>query len=233
MSLAEAQRAVYFGFIGAFLTPSRLGDYPARVTMMHHRDRWLEAIALGFVGTLALAFLQVFLGMPSCIMLLERVGDLRWVEWLCVFTLLLQVLIIIFYPVLSEKIAVHVSKRRLQNTLLVLAGFSHRRFLTTVSLSFLRYAVYCTQLWLVMVFCGINLSFAEVLIAIPAYYLLVTVTPSVPLADAAVRGSWSVVIFGVFCPDIAAIAVAAVLLWLLNTVLPMLVAAFMPKFHHP
>ena len=103
MSVREAQRQTYFGFIGAFLTPSRLGDYPARVTMMQNKDRWLEAITLGFIGTLALAFLQVICGMPSSIIILERVGGLRWVEWLCAVILLLQIITIVFYPILSEK----------------------------------------------------------------------------------------------------------------------------------
>ena len=79
-----------------------------------------------------------------------------------------------------------------------------------------------------MSFCGIVHSPLEALIAIPSYYLLVTVTPSVPIADAAVRGSWSVIIFSLFTQNIAAIAIAAILLWILNTILPMIVGTLIP-----
>lgn len=229
MSLCEAQRQTYFGVIGAFLTPSRLGDYPARVTMMHNRSRWLEAVTLGFVGTLALAFLQVMVGMPSCIILLERIGGMRWLEWLCVAVLVMQVLTIAFYPMLSAFLAKRTGEGRIHNTLVLLSRFSYKRFFVTLLLSFFRYVVYCLQLALLLWFCGIQLSAAELLTAVTAYYLLVTVTPSVPVADAAVRGSWSVVIFGVFSTDIAAIAISAVCLWLLNTILPMLVGTMMKK----
>ena len=232
MTLKEAQRQTYFGFVGALLTPSRIGDYPARVSMMNNKTRWLEAITLGFVGSLALAFLQVFVGMPSCIVLLEKIGGLTWVEWLCAAMLVLQILTIIFYPSLSKFLANKVKEGKLKNTLIVLSRFSHKRFLITLLYSLLRYAVYCLQLWLVIEFCGIHLTPINALIAIPAYYLLVTVTPSVPIADAAVRGSWSVVIFSVFTDNIPAIAIAAILLWMLNTILPIIVSSILPKENH-
>ena len=228
MTIREAQRQTYFGFIGAFLTPSRLGDYPARVTMMHNRNKWLTAITLGFVGTLALAFLQVLCGMPSCIMLLERLGGFRWVEVICCLVLILQVVIIIFFPILSRIFAEKTHPGKVHDTLVVLGSFSHKRFLTTMFLSALRYVVWSVQLWLVLEFCGIHLTMVDALISIPAYYLLVTVTPSVPVADAAIRGSWSMVVFNVFSDNIPGIAIAAVLLWFLNTILPMLVGTFLP-----
>ncbi|MBR1808986.1 MAG: flippase-like domain-containing protein [Paludibacteraceae bacterium] len=229
MTIGEAQRQTYFGFIGAFVTPSRLGDYPARVSMMQSKNRWLEAVTLGFTGTLALAFLQVMAGMPSCILLLENIGGMRWVEWLCGAVWVLQVLTIVFYRYLSRQLSVHIREGKIKDTLEQLSRFSHKRFLITLLYSFLRYVVYCIQLWLVLEFCGIHLSFTESLAAIPAYYLLVTVTPSVPVADAVVRGSWSVVIFSMYSDNIPAIAVAAVLLWLLNTILPILVSTLLPK----
>lgn len=229
MSIAQAQRQTYFGFIGAFLTPSRVGDYPARVTMMRNKHHWAQAITLGFVGTLALAFLQVMVGMPSCIILLERVGDMRSMEIICAAVFVLMILCIIFYPSLSLRCARKVNDGKWKDIFICLSQFSHKRFATTFLLSMLRYTVYCLQLWLVLCFCGIELTALEAIISIPAYYLLVTVTPSVPVVDAAVRGSWSMVIFSLFTPNIPAIAIAAILLWVLNTILPMLVGTLVPK----
>lgn len=231
MNITEAQRQTYFGFIGAFLTPSRVGDYPARVTMMCNSEHWAEAVSLGFVGTLALAFLQVLVGMPSCMFLLERVGGMRYMEIICGVVLFFMLLTIVFYPSISEQLSERMSDGRWRNVLVCLSRFSHKKFLTTLLLSVLRYSVYCSQLWLVLMFCGIELDFTETLIAIPAYYLLITITPSVPVADAAVRGSWSVVVFGQFTDNIPNIAIAAVLLWVLNTILPMLVGTMMPKLN--
>ncbi len=234
MSLSEAQRQTYFGFVGAFLTPSRIGDYPARVTMLHDKSQWLTAIGLGFVGTLALAFLQVLCGLPACIIIftdiLPRAPYTTPLAVICTISLLLQFLLIAFYPSICSRILQYpVKKEKIRLLLQTLAGFSHQRFFTTCLLSALRYAVYCLQLWCVLYFCGINLGLYNSVLAITAYYLLVTITPSVPIADAAVRGSWSIIIFGAFTPNIAGVAMAAVLLWILNSILPMITGTFMKK----
>ena len=65
MSIAEAQRQVYFGFLGAMLTPERLGDYPTRVTRIEDKSKWLPAIALGFVGTMGLSTVNMSGGLIS------------------------------------------------------------------------------------------------------------------------------------------------------------------------
>ena len=47
------------------------------------------------------------------------------------------------------------------------------------------------------------------------YYLLVTITPSVPIAEVGVRGAWAIAVFGTMNA-----ALAGVLLWAINTLLP-------------
>lgn len=234
MTLWEAQRQTYFGFVGAFLTPGRLGDYPARVTLLRDKSQWVTAIGLGFIGTLALAFVQVLCGLPACIVLFSNIIDKVSYKIplivLCALVLLLQLLIIVFYPQMARWMLRHPLKQEKLNLMFgTLADFSHRRFLTTCLISLMRYAVYCLQLWCVMVFCGIDLTLYEALLAITAYYALVTITPSVPVADAAVRGSWSIVIFGAFTNNIAGVAIAAILLWMLNSILPMIVGSVVRK----
>jgi hypothetical protein len=56
------------------------------------------------------------------------------------------------------------------------------------------------------------------------YYLLVTVTPNVPIAEVGVRGAWAIVVFGTMNA-----ALAGVLLWVINTLLPCLIWPFLRK----
>ena len=92
-----------------------------------------------------------------------------------------------------------------------------------VIISLLRYMVWAVQLTLVLRFCGVVLTPVQLLLTIPTYYLLLGVVPSVPVADIAVRGSLSIVVFGVFSPNTAGIAVAITVIWVINTLLPMVV----------
>lgn len=234
MTLREAQAQTYYGFVGAFLTPSRLGDYPTRVTRLRQSDEWLSAIALGFVGTLALAFVMVFLGMPSCIFFFSHLlPDNGWrtvLTAVCLLVLVLQAVVAVWFPQWSARLS-HWTRldERTRNMLTALSRFTHCRFGMTCLLSLARYTVYCFQLYLVLVFCGIAFSPAEALTAIPTYYVLITVMPSVPIADAAVRGSWSVIVFSAFTDNSAGVAIAAILLWVINTILPMLVGTLIPS----
>ncbi|MCM1034302.1 MAG: flippase-like domain-containing protein [Paludibacter sp.] len=236
MTLREAQAQTYYGFVGAFLTPSRLGDYPTRVTRITTKEHWLSAIALGFVGTLALAFVMLFLGMPSCLFffsnLLSNHTSRIVLTIVCISVLILQILLVVMFPQWSVRFARSSRlNERMRSTLSTLSKFSHQRFLTTCLLSFLRYTVYCLQLYLVLVFCGIEFTWIQALIAIPTYYVLITIMPSIPIADAAVKGSWSVIVFSAFSNNTAGIAIAAILLWVINTILPMLVGTFVPTLY--
>jgi hypothetical protein len=56
------------------------------------------------------------------------------------------------------------------------------------------------------------------------YYLLVTITPNVPIAEIGVRGAWAIAVFGT--PQAA---IAAVVLWVINTLLPCVGWLFLRK----
>ena len=56
------------------------------------------------------------------------------------------------------------------------------------------------------------------------YYLLVTITPNVPIVEAGVRGAWAIWVFGTMNA-----ALAGVLLWAINTLLPCLIGLFYRK----
>ncbi|MBO4454770.1 MAG: hypothetical protein J5761_06925, partial [Paludibacteraceae bacterium] len=56
------------------------------------------------------------------------------------------------------------------------------------------------------------------------YYLLVTITPNVPVVEVGVRGAWAIFLFGT--PNAA---LAGMLLWAINTLFPCLVWPFWRK----
>jgi len=59
---------------------------------------------------------------------------------------------------------------------------------------------------------------------LPLYFLLITITPNVPIAEIGVRGAWAIVLFG----SVNA-ALAGVLLWAINTLLPCLTWFFLRR----
>lgn len=151
--LHDAWWQVIFGNVAAFVTPYRLGEYPARLLQMGYSfTQWRT-----FVGS--------------------------WRDWLR----------------------------------------DWHKWLRVLLLHLARYAVWMTQLWALLTFCGILLTPWQALTAIVSYYVLITIMPSVPAADVALKGGWAVVVFSQFTDNIPAIAVTVTLVWIVNTVLPVLI----------
>ena len=228
-SLGESLRQVMLGNAGAFITPYRIGEYPGRAYFLNDKSVFLTAVALGFVGTLALEIINVGFGLPASVFYF---ADSQPVAVFLSYAFILICAISLF--LLLPKVGKWLKKRnykdeRSRNIIDTLCALDNRYLFNMLLYSLLRYMTYSVQLWLALSFFDIELTSLQALIAIPTYYMLVSVTPSLPIADAAIRGSWSIVVFQAYTTNTPAIAFAAVLLWLVNTVLPLLILPFIKK----
>lgn len=90
--------------------------------------------------------------------------------------------------------------------------------------SLLRYVVFSLQLYFVLRFVGVEMSLMEACAAIPFYYLLVTLTPNMPIADVGIRGGWAMVVFGRY-REVPLLTMAVIVLYVINTLLPTLIGS--------
>ena len=104
------------------------------------------------------------------------------------------------------------------------AEVSHRLILISTGQSLVRLACWCVQLALVLYALGAFHLSPFTFHLLPVYYLLVTITPNVPIAEVGVRGAWAIMVFGSMNA-----ALAGVLLWAINTLLPCLIWPFLRK----
>ena len=216
MSWSEAHRQVYYSKLAGLITPWRLGEYPARGLLME-KSQWGNVLSMGAVGSATMTAAIIIAGMFSIALLIltnhiSLVGSVILPLWLFFVGILLVVLILalLFAPLLLRR----------------WATVSHKLILISTAQSFVRLACWCVQLALVLyalVALG-NLGLLEIIGLTAVYYLLVTITPNVPIAEVGVRGSWAIVVFG----SVNA-AFAGVLLWGINTLLPCLIWPFLRK----
>lgn len=224
MTLRGAQRQVYYGTVGAFVTPYRAGDYPARVMMMRDKSRWASAIGMALVGSVALTMVIVLAGLPAAWSIFSN-GDWgeQWTVWVAIS---ISLAIGAALPWCMQRL----SKRDWKNEKIrVLADelgeMGYGAFMRTMGWSALRYVCFGVQLYLSLRFCGAELPPAEAIKAIALYYLLVTITPNIPAADLGIRSSWAVWVFGQWGVSAPACAMCAGVMWICNTVLPMIVGS--------
>ena len=237
ISLGLAFRSVLVGQTGAFFTPNRIGEFPARALMLNKKNM-IPAVALGFVGSAMQMLVITLFGLITTFLyisnnvspLLSSVSTVSWVV-----SLLLVLLVIIscallfghykwFYGCLSN------SKWQFLNRLG--EGFAHLSFRDAwliFSFSALRYLVYSSQFYAMLLFMNVTLTPWQALLSIPTIYLLVTYTPSFAFSEAMVRGSYAIFILSAFSTNDAGMALASILLWCINYCLPMLVGSFFVK----
>ena len=226
MTIWGAQRQVYYGYVGAFITPYHAGDYPARAMLLKDKGNFSAAVGLGLVGTVALLLVELIIGVPATWLFASYDQSLPMQSFAIAF--IVVILLMSFLPHIVRSLAKHQwQSTQMQQLVMALSKISYTRFMQTVGWSFLRYMVWAIQLALTLHFCGVEMSPMEYLISIPFYYMVVAIFPSIPAANIAIRGTWSLIIFGVFSPNTAGIALAVALIWLINTVLPMLIGSIL------
>ena len=225
MNLWEAQRQVYYGTIAGFVTPYKLGEYPGRALLLRNTESlWLTATCLGLIGGYAMTAVVVIMGLPAAMQRLSPDGSLLLN---LILSLLGAILVIVGLPALMRRLDRRSWKKE-RTALLIhsLAELTIADGLVMMGISFLRYLCFLFQLWLCLRFCGVQLDPTSTLITLPLYWMMITITPNIPLAEIAVRGAWAAVIFEPFGEDLTAAAViATMLLWTINTLPPLLIGS--------
>ena len=223
LSFSEAQRQVYYSKLAGLITPWRLGEYPARgllmsksqisnvQSQMSNSSLWSRVLSMGVVGSATMTAAIVIAGLAGIgILGLYGLEGLGWTYYLLPVSILLLLLILVLYW----------SPRLLRRW----AAVSHRLIMLSLGQSLVRLVCWCVQLALVLWALGAFHLSPFTFHLLPVYYLLVTITPNVPIAEAGVRGAWAIALFG----SVNA-AFAGVLLWGINTLLPCLVWFFLRK----
>ena len=211
LSFREAQRQVYYSKLAGLITPWRLGEYPARGVLMVNDGIWPKVLSMGAVGSATMTAAIIIAGVAAWMITDWRleIGDLG-------FSYLLIVAIIL----LLFGVGLYFAPRLLRRW----ATVSHQLVAISLGQSFVRLLCWCVQLILVLYALGAVSPQPSVLSLSFVYYLLVTITPNVPIAEVGVRGAWAIVVFGTMNA-----ALAGVLLWVINTLLPCLIWPFLRK----
>ena len=212
MSWREANRQVYYSKLAGLITPWRLGEYPARGVLMAEDKEsavWSQVLSMGAVGSATMTaaiILAGCVGIAFSPAVLTILGN-SYLYALGGVVLVLAVVYALFPKALKKYVALN-----------------YPLLLESTMQSLVRLACWCVQLGLVLYALGamsnVKCQISNVLI----YYLLVTITPNVPIAEVGVRGAWAITLFGSMNAGFA-----GVLLWVINTLLPCLIWPFLRK----
>ena len=220
MSWREANRQVYYSKLAGLITPWRLGEYPARGVLMAEDKEsavWSQVLSMGAVGSATMTaaiILAGCVGIAFSPAVLTILGN-SYLYALGGVVLLLAVVYALFPKALKKYVALN-----------------YPLLLESTMQSLVRLACWCVQLGLVLYALGAisnflsqgNDCFKFQISNVLIYFLLVTITPNVPIAEVGVRGAWAITLFGSMNAGFA-----GVFLWVINTLLPCLIWPFLRK----
>ena len=209
LTFKEAHRQVYYSKLAGVITPWRLGEYPARGVLITNERMnelgseriWPRVLAMGAVGSATMTFSIVLAGVPA-IMANDEWLMVNGEWWIAVGVILLLLVV-----------GLALAPRLLRQY----AEVSYGLIIKSVGQSLVRLICWCVQLALVLWALEAFSFQPSAIRSLFIYYLLVTITPNVPIAEVGVRGAWAIVVFGSMNA-----AFAGVLLWVINTLLPCL-----------
>ena len=238
LSYRRAFRAVFSGQALALGTPNRVGEYVGRVVYMEDGNR-LRALSLSAVGSVAQLLVTFFLGLLSMCYLyflldhnpsMTHPLSMLWLKGLLGIIFSSTVLLFLFYYNLAwitkvfEKIP-FIAKY--SYFIQKLETLHNKELHNIIVLSFIRYSVYVLQYLLLYQFFGINVIWWQIICLTSVQLLIMTLVPSIALAEVGIRGKVSITLFSLLSTNSLGIIATAASVWLINLIIPALAGSLM------
>jgi uncharacterized membrane protein YbhN (UPF0104 family) len=244
LSFFRSFKAVMTGVSVSLFMPNRTGDYLGRVFILE-KGNHIEGIFSTLIGSFAQITVTFSVGLFCLLSFVDhyfripyRIGEYLFMSLIFIVPCLVFVLILIYFKIgiLADIITRFFPGKweKLKQYAGVFSKYSNRELGTVLVLSFIRYAVFSTQFFLLLRIFGADIPVAEGFILIPVIYLAMAMVPTVALVELGVRGSVSMYIIGLYfekagiagSETLLAPLAASSFLWLINLVLPAVIGTF-------
>lgn len=229
ISFLKSIKAVLAGISTGFFTPNRIGELVGRVVYLEN-DHRKAGITMGVVNSLTQNLTMALAGLPAALAYFYTTKSYLELEDESFLLYMLSFLVIaaLFYfylPRFSRFLSRTNIAKYVADFTAFLSDYSWIDLVRIMFISIARYVVFCLQFYFMLRFFGVFLHPYEALIAIPTTYLFVTFSPSFAFSEAAVRGSYAILFISAYSGDSISIALAGVMIWVINFVLPMMAGA--------
>lgn len=238
LNLVKALKAVFSGVAIAISTPNRIGEFGGRILYLQEESR-LEAIPLTFVGSLAQLIATFCIGIPACGVLLFN--PLFIIQLPVLSSLLVRIfLLIVLSGVLTSLLLLYfrldilrrwMSKwpwfSRIDKYFRGLSFIGNKSLKWLLLLSLIRFVIFSAQFLFLLQIFGVQITVNQGFLAISMLYLILSIIPTVAVAELGIRGQVGLFLLGLFSSNKLGIVAATVGIWLINLLLPALLGTLL------
>ncbi len=231
ISFRKAFYAILSGVSLSINTPNRIGEYGGRILYLRQSSR-LRAIAVTLVGSISQFIVTVVMGIAGLIFYIVHFEPALsptapmphvWQKVILFAVVLIAAVGLLVYFRLGIVVTLFQRirwLRRLRIYALVVTRFSGGLLVQVLLLSALRYLVFSAQYLILLDGVGVQMIWWQGLLIIFFIYLVMSLIPTIAIAELGVRGQVSLFFLGLLSINKIGIIVATLGIWLINLVIP-------------
>jgi hypothetical protein len=227
VSLLQSVKAVLSGVSFSVTTPNRVGEYLGRMLYLPEGNR-LKSIPVTLVGSLSQLLVTFFWGTIGFVILKNNlihyglVNALFYRFALSGLILVMMVLAVLYFEVPGIE---HLMEKWMKNSRYLyliqsLRTFNMQLLLKLLLLSFLRYAVFIVQYFLLFTLFDVRITIGMAWCTVSVLFLAMAIIPSVALVEIGLRGEVSLTLMGMFTNNNLGVGLTSVSIWFINLILP-------------
>lgn len=218
------------GIAFALVTPNKIGDFAGRVLYLENKNR-LRAVIATLVGNLAQTLVTFVFGIvglvyfniyhPGSWQLLTLIGALA--------ALILLVYLYLNIDKIADKAEGKRWLRKIIISIRILKRYSRKDLLKLLLVSLVRFCIYNLQFLILANVCGAGVPWVSGFLVSGLMFWMITVIPSIFLADLGVRGFVAGLLFtqtGIATNGVAILA-GSYIIWILNLVIPAIIGSIL------
>ena len=233
VSIKTSLRAVFSGITVSSFTANRVGEYGGRVFCLKHADR-IQGVLITVIGSMAQLIVTIVFGLVGILLLPNLMPsfdlflkDLEFSYPIILFVAILLSTLLILLFLNASVFTVLLSKFRFLTKFSkyskVFSFYSSSELLEVLVYSFVRYIIFTSQYFILLNIFSVEVSYINSMILITTMLFVVSVIPTVAIAEIGIRGSVALYLFGLLSNNSIGILSATFCLWIINLVLPALI----------
>ncbi len=228
----QSLKAVLSGISIGMITPNRVGEIGGRVLFLDKGQRTFGIFSAA-LGSLAQLTTTLLFGILGFIIFLLLFPEKIFLNHSLNLSLVLSCSLILLFLLWSffniKNLTPFLKKipflKKREEQLKYFAKTKYNILLKSLLLSFLRYIIFTTQFYLLLLMFDVSISISQAYISISLVYLFATIIPTTTLIELGIRGSLSIFFIGMFSENILGITFSTFLLWFINLAAPSIIGS--------
>ncbi|MEY4876597.1 MAG: hypothetical protein RL708_1746 [Bacteroidota bacterium] len=236
ISFFEALQGVLSGVAVGTFTPNRIGEFGGRILFLKEHQK-VRGVVVTLIGSFGQIMVTLTTGLAASYIFILKYLDIRIIKenesillkatLLTSICLLIGLFLIVYFNLnLIDKLIARIPYlRKLRKYIAIVSTFGYIDLLKLLLLSYLRFAVFAFQFYLLIKIFNVPVSFLPSIIMICMIFFTQTIIPSFTITELGVRVKVSTFFFGYLVATSTTFGVeyATSVLWIINLIIPAIV----------